>query len=73
VYTFDPSTLGAQQEDLHEFEDSLVYIVISRTARATERPCQMNKHHHPFKEYDEYEVFLGTSLMGKILKIISVQ
>jgi hypothetical protein len=37
VYTFKPHTREAEQVDLCEFESSLVYIVNSRTARATQR------------------------------------
>jgi hypothetical protein len=37
VHTFNPSTWEAEQVDLCEFKAILVYRVISRTAKATER------------------------------------
>lgn len=34
-----PARKRQRQEDLYEFEASLVYNVLSRTARTIERPC----------------------------------
>ena len=39
AHAFNPSTWEAEQGDLCEFNDSLVYRVSSRTAGATGRPC----------------------------------
>lgn len=35
VYIFNPNTLEERQADLSEFDASLVYIMISKTARDT--------------------------------------
>lgn len=35
MHTFNPSTLGAEARDLCEFKASLMYVVSSRTAKAT--------------------------------------
>jgi hypothetical protein len=44
AHAFNPSTLEAEGRWISEFEDSLVYKVSSRTARATQRnPVSKNK------------------------------
>jgi hypothetical protein len=39
VHTFNPNTQETEAGGLSEFEACLVYRVISRTARATWKPC----------------------------------
>jgi hypothetical protein len=50
VYPFNPRTREAEQADMFEFEDSLVYRTSTRTLRVTQRDPDLKRQKKGRKE-----------------------